>query len=510
MAHMLAFEAALARALGAAGVVPPDAAGAAAAAIEAHRPDLCALREATARDGVPVPGLVAQLRAASPRPEAVHRGATSQDVIDMGLALTLCGTTDLLAARLGALADRLDALDARFGANPLMGRTRMQAAEPITVSDRLSAWRRPLDEHAERLAALRPRVERLQLGGAVGNRAALGDAGGRVAAHMAAGLGLHDPPRAWHATRTGIAEHASALALLTGSLGKMGLDVCLMAQQGVDAIALRGGGASSAMAHKRNPVPAELLVALARFDAVQVSALHHAVLHEQERSGAARSLEWMVLPQMASRHRARPRSGDPALRGRRAHRRGRRRRPMTPAHPVAHALNVPALSGSREPETHGRDTLADVGARRREVAAEAGLAAFRRTSASAWRGAMARPRTSGGRTVALSPPAAGLASTSAPPWERMADPALGGWLFRTSRGSRRAGLRHGPSIVVHGPSRTTRDGPRRPGPDAMPGLRTIASTQGAGEPPRWGRIALAFSKLEPRLRKAAGPTREAF
>ena len=299
MAHMLRFEAALARALGAAGVVAPDAAEAAAGAIEAHHADLAALREATARDGVPVPGLVAQLRAASPHPEAVHRGATSQDVIDTALALTLRESTALLLSRLAALGDRLDALDARFGANPLMGWTRMQAAEPITASDRVAAWRRPLDGHAERLRASRPHVERLQLGGAVGNRAALGSAGAPVAAHMAAVLGLADPPHAWHAERAGIADHASALSLLAGSLGKMGRDVCLMAQQGVDAIALGGGGASSAMAHKRNPVAAEILVALAAFCATQVPAMHHAVVHEQERSGAAWSLEWMVLPPMA-------------------------------------------------------------------------------------------------------------------------------------------------------------------------------------------------------------------
>ena len=63
-------------------------------------------------------------------------------------------------------------------------------------------------------------------------------------------------------------------------------------------IGLAGGGGSSAMPHKANPVLAELLVTLARFNATQVAGIHHALVHEQERSGAAWMLEWMILPQM--------------------------------------------------------------------------------------------------------------------------------------------------------------------------------------------------------------------
>ena len=95
--------------------------------------------------------------------------------------------------------------------------------------------------------------------------------------------------------RTG-PEFAGWLSLVTGSLGKIGQDIALLAQMG--AIVLAGGGKSSAMPHKSNPVPAEALVALARFNATQLSGIHHAVVHEQERSGAAWTLEWMILPQM--------------------------------------------------------------------------------------------------------------------------------------------------------------------------------------------------------------------
>lgn len=297
LAGMRAFEAAWSRALGRAGLADAGAAEAAARVIETMVFDLDALRRGTARDGVVVPALVAQIRAATPGP--VHRGATSQDVIDTALALAMRDTLRLLDARLADLQTALASLAARFGARPLMGRTRMQAAVPITVADRIAPWSDPLAEHRARLAELMPRVARVQLGGAAGDRGELGPQAAQVAADLAAALGLADAPRAWHAMRDGVAEFAGLLSLISGTLGKMGQDIALMAQQGLSEIALAGGGASSAMAHKQNPVTAELLVTLARFNAVQISALHQALVHEQERSGAAWMLEWMVLPQMA-------------------------------------------------------------------------------------------------------------------------------------------------------------------------------------------------------------------
>lgn len=299
-AHMLRFEAAFTHALGAAGKIPEAQAERVAAAILAFRPDLEELRAGTARDGLPVPALVAQLRRAMPDDAmAIHSGATSQDVIDTALALTLQEFNPFLQARIGQLSVALSELSRRFGTAPVMGRTRMQAALPITAADRLGTWSGPLDCHLQRLEQLRPRVERLQLGGAAGDRTAMAPHAQAIAASMARNLGLGNPPRAWHATRGGVAEYAGLLSLIAGTLGKMGQDICLMAQQGVDEIALRVGGGSSSMPHKQNPVLAELLVTLARFNATQIAGMHQALVHEQERSGAVWNLEWMILPQMA-------------------------------------------------------------------------------------------------------------------------------------------------------------------------------------------------------------------
>lgn len=297
LAGMRAFEAAFSRALGRAGAPHAEAA---AQVIETMTFDMDDLRAGTGQDGVVVPRLVRQMKAAAGEAAGtVHTGATSQDVIDTATAMAMRDTLALIDARLGTLAGALGAVTARLGDRPLMGRTRMQAATPITAADRIAPWLLPLSDHRARIAQARPRIARLQLGGASGDRADLGDRADAVAADMAITLGLKNPPRAWHAMRDGVAEFAGLLSLVSGTLGKMGQDIALMAQQGIGEIELSGGGTSSAMAHKQNPVLAELLVTLARFNAGQLALIHQSLVHEQERSGAAWALEWMVLPQMA-------------------------------------------------------------------------------------------------------------------------------------------------------------------------------------------------------------------
>jgi 3-carboxy-cis,cis-muconate cycloisomerase len=170
---------------------------------------------------------------------------------------------------------------------------------PITVSARVETWSLPLGRHLERLHDIRPRLLVLQFGGAAGTLDKLGSKGRAVADRMAALLGLRLPIRSWHSQRDSLAEFASWLSLVTGTLGKIGEDIALMAQNAVGEIVLEGGGASSAMPHKQNPVKAEVLVALARYNATLLSAMHQGLVHEQERSGAAWTLEWLTLPQMA-------------------------------------------------------------------------------------------------------------------------------------------------------------------------------------------------------------------
>ncbi len=297
LSAMLAFELALAEAEAAEGLLPTEAAHAIAALPERFVADLAALKQAIGRDGVVIPDLVRQWRAAlGEQGKHLHVGATSQDAIDTGLMLRLTTVLAILDQRLGAIVAALDDLQGRFGPKPLMGRTRMQAAIPITLSDRLSTWKAPVVAQRAAVQDVLAGGLPLQFGGAAGTLEKLGDKAPAVRARLAEILKLADRPQ-WHSQRAVIVEIGGLLSQITGSLGKIGQDLALMADNGSALIG--GGGASSAMPHKRNPVKAEVLVTLARFNAVQISGLHQALVHEQERSGAAWTLEWMILPQMA-------------------------------------------------------------------------------------------------------------------------------------------------------------------------------------------------------------------
>lgn len=298
---MLRFEGALARAQSTEGVIPKEAGEAIASALPAIRLDHAALRAATARDGVIVPELVRQLRAGLGEPlgRHLHFGATSQDVVDTGLALRLRGVLATLESRLDDLAAALETLEARFGAVTVNAHTRMQVAIAVPASRKIAAWRDPLLRHRERLGPVRASVCVLSYGGAAGTLDALGGKADAVSRRLAGFLDLAHAGRARHSERDGVVALAAWLAALCGSLGKMGQDVALAAQSELGEIRLAAGGGSSAMPHKINPVAAETLVALARFNATLISGMHQALVHENERSGAAWTLEWMLLPQMA-------------------------------------------------------------------------------------------------------------------------------------------------------------------------------------------------------------------
>ena len=296
---MLAFERALAGAQSDVGLIGADAAAAIVGAIDAFRPDWDDLSAGLAQDGVVVPALVQQLRAAvaETHRKAVHFGATSQDVIDTALVLQLAKVIPLFLDRLATLQAALTSLGEAFGTLPLMAHTRMQAAMPFTVVDKLKSWSEPLERHTAALAGIRRPLLVVQLGGPIGDRSSFGGKGDEVARGLASrlDLGIAEP---WHSTRDPIVAFGSLLSLITGALGKFGADVTLMAQTEVAATKLSGGGTSSAMAHKSNPVNAEVLVSLARFNAGLVGTLHQALVHENERSGAAWTLEWLTLPRM--------------------------------------------------------------------------------------------------------------------------------------------------------------------------------------------------------------------
>ena len=301
VARMVTFERALALAEAAEGVIPAAAGAAIDAALAMFSPDFGGLGQGMARDGVVIPELVRQLRQAvgDGHGEHVHFGATSQDAMDTASTLALLDVLTLVGGRLDALASAFEALLARDGHVEVMAHTRMKVAIPVTAARKIESWRQPLARDRGRLGSAADAIAILHFGGAAGTLDALGSKGPTVAARLAAALGLRYPGMARHSERDGFVELANILSMITGSLGKFGQDVALASQSEIGEIRLTSGGGSSAMPHKSNPVKAETLVTHARFNPPLVSGVHHSLVHENERSGAAWMLEWMLLPQIA-------------------------------------------------------------------------------------------------------------------------------------------------------------------------------------------------------------------
>jgi 3-carboxy-cis,cis-muconate cycloisomerase len=294
------FESALIAGLARVGLIESQAASDLEGRILEFKPDENRIAAAAVIDGVPVPEYVRQLRRtlSGPGSELVHHGATSQDLTDTATVEALRKVIDIASARLDLLIADLDALEARDGNRTLKAITRMQEALDIQASSRIRIWRDPLKALSERVPSLRLETGKLQFGGAVGDLQALGENAETVAVTIADKLGLDWPGNGWHTTRRPFLACAGWLSELSAALGKIGQDVAMMALRGSVDIAFSGGGSSSAMPNKQNPVAAERLVALARFNTSLMGAMHQAQIHEMERSGAAMTLEWMVLPQI--------------------------------------------------------------------------------------------------------------------------------------------------------------------------------------------------------------------
>jgi 3-carboxy-cis,cis-muconate cycloisomerase len=288
---MLAFEAALARAQSELGAIPPDVGEAVAAACRVERFDIDAIVADGARAGTLAIPLVRQLTAAvaAQHPDAslfVHWGATSQDVLDTAQVLVARSALALIDRDLSALTQALLRLSERHGDAPLLGRTLMQPAQVISFGFKLAAWIAPLVRAQARLRADGMAALQLQLGGAVGTRAAMGEHGDAVVAHMARQLQLRAPPAAWHTQRDELAALACDVGVLAGSLGKIAKDVSLMAQAEVGELAEPSGGGrggSSTMPHKRNPVASMVALSAALRAPLHVAAMLAAMPQEHER-----------------------------------------------------------------------------------------------------------------------------------------------------------------------------------------------------------------------------------
>ncbi|WP_240499905.1 lyase family protein [Sphingomonas montana] len=287
VAHALAFEAALGDAQAAEGLIEADVAAAIGQACGSIVIDPAALAEEVALAGTLAIPLVVRLRGVldGAAAQALHRGATSQDLADVVMMRQVRAGAGLLLAD----ADRIVAALSRHAraqaATPAIGRTLLQDAIPIGFGLRIAQWCAGI---ADAAAGVRDAVAghaAVQLGGAAGTRAGHGGRGAAVAARMATALGLADAPP-WHARRGGVAAIGAAVAILTGACGKMARDVALLAQAGIGETrepAAAGRGGSSAMAHKRNPTGCQVALSAAARAPGLVAGLLAGLPAEEER-----------------------------------------------------------------------------------------------------------------------------------------------------------------------------------------------------------------------------------
>jgi 3-carboxy-cis,cis-muconate cycloisomerase len=300
---MLKVEAALAQVQAKLGLIPENAALEIERAAQSLAVDFAQLRAGIANDGFPVIELVRQLRSnvSSSTADVVHFGATTQDILDTANALRNRDALEIIRELLETVIGQLAQLTRTHRNTIMAGRTHTQQALPITFGFKVVGWLAPLLRHHKRLQELEPRINVVQLGGAVGTLAALGNRGLEVQTALAAELNLNKPLMPWHTQRDNIAELAGWLALVTSSLGKIAQDVLLLAQSEIAEVRESGDanrGGSSTMPQKSNPITSELILTIARMNATLLPALHHANLHEHERGTHGMQLEWLTLAQM--------------------------------------------------------------------------------------------------------------------------------------------------------------------------------------------------------------------
>jgi 3-carboxy-cis,cis-muconate cycloisomerase len=309
---MLATEVALAEAQAELGVIPADAAAAVrAAAVPAHI-DLAAVAAGVRETANPVVAFVEQLTAAvrsldASAAEYVHRGSTSQDILDTALMLLSAATLDRIEGDLLACAGSLAGHADRHRDTPMAGRTLTQHAVPVTFGLKAATWLHLVLDAVERVRRTRAALP-VSLGGAAGTLAAyhqyaldtVDPAGAtmRLPALVARRLGLAEPAIPWHGVRTPMADIAASLMVTTGALGKLAADVLVLTRTEIGEVTEEqapGRGASSAMPQKHNPVFSTLVATAARQLPPIALVLFGSMAVEDERSSGGWHAEWQPL-----------------------------------------------------------------------------------------------------------------------------------------------------------------------------------------------------------------------
>lgn len=301
-AKYLEIEKALALVQARLGIIPQAAADEIARNCEIDKIDMEKLRAQTERIGYPILGVVSQLNALcrDKLGEYCHWGATTQDITDTATVMQIRDALGHVDAELKAIADALAALARKYRDTPVVGRSNLQQAIPVTFGYKMATILAAVQRHRERLAQLRPRVLVGEFGGACGTLASIEQGAMQTQADLMQALGLGQPLIAWHTVRDCIAEVGCFLGLVGGTLGKISMDVKLMMQTEVGEVFepyAHGRGSSSTMPQKRNPISSCYIHAAVSVVRQHAAALMDAMIADHERSTGPWEIEWIVLPE---------------------------------------------------------------------------------------------------------------------------------------------------------------------------------------------------------------------
>src|ERR1700730_1625866 len=301
-AKYLEIEKALALVQGRMGIIPAEASVEIVRNCDIRKIDMEKLRIDTERIGYPILGVVSQLNALCKDRlgEYCHWGATTQDITDTATVMQIRDSLEIVEQDLSVIAASLAGLARRYRDTPMVGRSNLQQAIPVTFGYKMATILAAIERHRERLAQLKPRVLVGEFGGACGTLASIDRDALKMQAALMTELKLGRPTIAWHTVRDCIAEVGAFLGIVCGPLGKISMDIKLMMQTEVGEVYepfSHGRGSSSTMPQKRNPISSCYIHAAASVVRQHAAALMDAMIADHERSTGPWEIEWIVLPE---------------------------------------------------------------------------------------------------------------------------------------------------------------------------------------------------------------------
>jgi adenylosuccinate lyase len=293
---------ALAQAQAALGVIPAEAARLIALHARLDRLDLEYAAAQTRLSSHSMLGLIRALQQALPESarQYVYIGATVQDITDTATALALRRIGGIAWRDLRQIESHLLSLAVSHRATVMAGRTHGQLGSPVTFGWKAASWADEVRRHLDRLRAGAPRWLVGQLGGGTGSLVFYGALGPSVRSRFCASLGLADPGISWLTARDRLAEFAQLLALICGTLARIGGEVYELQRPEIGELAeaaSAGTVGSITMPHKRNPEASEHLDTLARLVRASAAVMTEAMVQQHERDGRGWKAEWVSLPE---------------------------------------------------------------------------------------------------------------------------------------------------------------------------------------------------------------------